>query len=105
MAVLREGKPAVTEFTVIDDNFTEGQALVEFNLLTGRTHQIRVHAAFIGAPVVGDTIYGFRKQRIKLKRNFLHAARLSFDHPRTGERLSLESPLPPVLAHIMEKLR
>ncbi len=105
MAVAREGKPAITEFNVIDDNFHEGQALVEFNLLTGRTHQIRVHAAFIGSPVVGDTVYGFRKQRIKLKRNFLHAARLSFEHPTTGERLHFESPLPVALSHIMEKMR
>ncbi len=105
MAVVRDGKSAVTEFTVLDDNFRNQQALVEFRILTGRTHQIRVHAAFIGCPVVGDTIYGFRKQRLKLKRNFLHAARLSFDHPETGERLQFESDLPVGLKQIMLKLR
>lgn len=105
MAVVREGKSAVTEFTVLDDNFRNQQALVEFRILTGRTHQIRVHAAFIGCPVVGDTIYGFRKQRLKLKRNFLHAARLSFDHPETGERMHFESDLPVGLKQIMLKLR
>lgn len=105
MAVVRDGKPAVTEFRVIDDNFLENRALVEFSLHTGRTHQIRVHAAFIGCPVVGDRVYGFRKQRVKLKRQFLHAARLSFDHPISGERLSFESPLPPGLRNLLEKLR
>lgn len=105
LAVLKEGKPAVTEFVVLDDNFRDGQALVEFKLLTGRTHQIRVHAMFIGCPVVGDKVYGFRKQRIGLKRNFLHAARLAFDHPTTGERVTFESPLPAVLEQIMAKLR
>lgn len=105
MAVVREGKPAITEFKVIDDNFKDGQALVELNLLTGRTHQIRVHMAFIGCPVVGDTVYGFRKQRLGLKRNFLHAARLSFDHPKTTDRLTFESPLPRGLQNILDKLR
>ncbi|MEQ8675726.1 MAG: RluA family pseudouridine synthase [Aggregatilineales bacterium] len=105
MAVVRSGKPAVTEFTVLDDNFRDQRALVEFRILTGRTHQIRVHAAFIGCPVVGDTIYGFRKQRLKLKRNFLHAARLSFDHPDTGERVQFESDLPVGLKQIMLKVR
>ncbi|GAB4530811.1 MAG: RluA family pseudouridine synthase [Anaerolineae bacterium] len=105
MAVIPSGKEAVTEFEVIDDNFREGQALVEFNLMTGRTHQIRVHAAFIGAPVVGDRVYGYRKQRIGLKRNFLHAARISFDHPTTGERMQFESGLPVGLQNLLDKLR
>jgi 23S rRNA pseudouridine1911/1915/1917 synthase len=61
--------------------------------------------AFIGCPVVGDTVYGFRKQRVRLKRLFLHAAALSFDHPATGERLHFESDLPPGLQNVMAKLR
>jgi 23S rRNA pseudouridine1911/1915/1917 synthase len=105
MAVLRSGKPAVTEFNVIDDNFRDHAALVEFNLLTGRTHQIRVHAAFINCPVIGDRVYGFRKQRIRMKRLFLHAHRLTFDHPTSGERLAFESPLPGGLRAVMDKLR
>jgi 23S rRNA pseudouridine1911/1915/1917 synthase len=105
MAVARGGKPAISEFTVMDDNFRDGQALVKVKLLTGRTHQIRVHMAFIGCPIVGDTVYGFRKQRIGLKRHFLHAAELRFTHPRTGERLHFESPLPVGLKDVMEKLR
>jgi 23S rRNA pseudouridine1911/1915/1917 synthase len=105
MAVIRAGRQAITEYAVIDDDFAGGQALVRMRLLTGRTHQIRVHMAFIGCPVVGDTVYGFRKQRIKLKRHFLHAAELAFDHPTTGERLHFKSPLPPGLQNVMEKLR
>ena len=105
MAVVREGKPAITEYRVIDTEFAEGQALVEVHILTGRTHQIRVHMAFIGCPVVGDTVYGFRKQRVGLKRHFLHAARLAFTHPTTGDRLQFESPLPAALKDTLEKLR
>lgn len=105
MAVSREGRPAITEYTVIDTNFREDQALVEVNLLTGRTHQIRVHMAFIGCPVVGDSVYGFRKQRVGMKRNFLHASKLGFEHPRTGEWLEFESPLPVGLRDLMSKLR
>lgn len=105
MAVVRGGKNAITEFTVIDDDFKNGQALVKLNILTGRTHQIRVHMAFIGCPVVGDRVYGFRKQRVSMKRHFLHAAELSFDQPTTGKRLSFTSPLPAGLQNILEKLR
>ncbi len=105
MAVLREGRPAVSEYTVIDDQFTGGFALVRVRLLTGRTHQIRVHMAFIDCPIVGDRVYGFRKQRVGLKRQFLHASELAFDHPVTGERLRFESPLPAGLQNILTKLR
>jgi 23S rRNA pseudouridine1911/1915/1917 synthase len=90
---------------VIEDSFVGGQAFVRIKLLTGRTHQIRVHMAFIGCPIVGDTVYGFRKQRVTLKRHFLHAAELSFDHPTTGERLHFTSPLSPGLQNIVDKLR
>lgn len=105
MAAVRDGKPAITEFKVIESDFREGQALVEVKLLTGRTHQIRVHMALIGCPIVGDTIYGFRKQRLGLKRHFLHAAKLAFDHPKTGERMTFELPLPAGLQNVLEKLR
>jgi 23S rRNA pseudouridine1911/1915/1917 synthase len=105
MAVTRKGKKAITEYKVIDIEFTDGQALLEVNLLTGRTHQIRVHLAFIGAPIVGDSVYGYRKQRVKMKRHFLHAAKLAFTHPVTGERLSFESPLPEDLKGHLERMR
>lgn len=105
MWVQRDGKPAQTEFTLLDDSFQGDRALVELRLLTGRTHQIRVHMAFIGCPVVGDAVYGFRKQRLKLKRLFLHAHELAFDHPATGERLRFAAPLPPSLQNALDKLR
>lgn len=101
MKVMRGGKPAVSEFMVID-RFKDGKALVRVRLLTGRTHQIRVHMAFIDCPIVGDTVYGYRKP--KIARQFLHAARLCFDHPRTGERLCFESPLPPYLQEYLDSL-
>jgi len=105
MAVRRDGKPAQTEFEVLDDDFQGNRALVRLKLLTGRTHQIRVHMAFIGCPVVGDAVYGYRKQRVKLKRQFLHAGELAFDHPASGERMRFESELPRGLADLMKKLR
>ena len=105
MAVVRGGRPAITEYQVVAEAFRDGQALVRVKLLTGRTHQIRVHMAFIGCPVVGDRVYGFRKQRVTLKRHFLHAAELAFDHPTTGERMRFTSPLPAGLQNVMVKLR
>lgn len=105
MAVVRDGRPAVTEYTVVDDEFIGKQALVKLTIFTGRTHQIRVHMAFIGCPIVGDMLYGFRKQRLGLKRHFLHADELAFDQPTTGERLQFSLPLPVGLQNVMEKLR
>jgi 23S rRNA pseudouridine1911/1915/1917 synthase len=104
MSVQLAGRPALSEFAVLE-TFENGQTLVQIRLLTGRTHQIRVHMAYIGAPVVGDRVYGYRKQRISLKGQFLHAAKLCFDHPRTGERLCFESPLPPHLEAVLANLR
>ena len=105
MAVRRGGKPAQTEFEVLDDDFQGDRALVKLKLLTGRTHQIRVHMAFIGCPLVGDAVYGYRKQRVKLKRQFLHAHELAFDHPVSGERMGFVSELPVGLRSVMAKLR
>lgn len=105
MSVQRGGKPAITEFEVLDDNFQEGRALVRLKLHSGRTHQIRVHMAFIGCPVVGDSVYGYRKQRVSLKRQFLHAAELGFEHPTTAERVQFQSPLPAGLQNLLDKLR
>jgi 23S rRNA pseudouridine1911/1915/1917 synthase len=102
MSVQRSGRRAVTEFDTTQ-RYKEGQALLRVKLLTGRTHQIRVHLAYIGAPVVGDTTYGYRRQRL-LRGQFLHATRLCFDHPRTGERLCFESPLPQRLQMVLDGL-
>ena len=81
------------------------QSYLEVKPQTGRTHQIRVHLAYIGHPVVGDEVYGYRKQRIKLKRHFLHAAELSFVHPVTGQPLNLIAPLPAELQAVLAELR
>lgn len=102
MAVIRDGKPAVTEFYVQD--FFQEQALLDVQPITGRTHQIRVHLAFINCPIVGDRVYGYRKQRIKLKRVFLHAYQISLDHPRSDQRMTFEAPLPVGLQNILDKL-
>lgn len=96
----REGQEAQTVFRRLARN--DEFSLLEAELLTGRTHQIRAHLAHIGHPVLGDEKYGdFELNRALrkrgLRRMFLHAAALSFDHPATGERLVVRSPLPPEL--------
>jgi 23S rRNA pseudouridine1911/1915/1917 synthase len=73
-------------------------------LETGRTHQIRVHLAAIDLPVSGDPVYG-RPGDLGLARQFLHAARLAFDHPWTGERVDVSAPLPPDLAAALDLAR
>jgi 23S rRNA pseudouridine1911/1915/1917 synthase len=102
MAVVHDGREAVTEYHVLE-NYAY-HSLLDVFPKTGRTHQIRVHLAFIGCPVVGDTVYGPRKQRIKMKRHFLHAAAITFGLPDGGNRLTVESPLPPSLQNILDKL-
>jgi 23S rRNA pseudouridine1911/1915/1917 synthase len=105
MTVLARGRPAITEFEVTDNQFKGGQALVTLKPRTGRTHQIRVHMHFIGCPVVGDTVYGMRRKYPNFARHFLHAATLSFDHPRSGKRLTFTAPLPAELTKLLELLR
>jgi 23S rRNA pseudouridine1911/1915/1917 synthase len=83
-------RDAVTHFEV--ERLLDGHALLDVRLETGRTHQIRVHLAAIGLPVVGDPVYGVRDP--ELGRQFLHAWRLAFRHPVTGEQVEVESPLP-----------
>jgi 23S rRNA pseudouridine1911/1915/1917 synthase len=80
------------------------RTLLETRLETGRTHQIRVHLEAIGLPVSGDPVYGVRGD-LGLGRQFLHAHALAFDHPTTGERITLESPLPDDLAAALERAR
>ncbi|XRG79670.1 RluA family pseudouridine synthase [Rossellomorea sp. GAMAL-10_SWC] len=95
-------KEAVTHFRVLErfDEFT----LVECQLETGRTHQIRVHMKYIGYPLAGDPKYGPRKT-IDIDGQALHAAVLGFNHPRTNEYLEFSSPIPKVLENIIEQLR
>ena len=104
MAVVRSGgRESRTEFT-IREAFPE-YTLVEAKPLTGRTHQIRIHFASIGHPLVGDPVYGYRRQRLPLERQFLHAARLAFALPSTGERAEFHSDLPVDLEAVLESLR
>ncbi|MGI6213813.1 MAG: RluA family pseudouridine synthase [Christensenellales bacterium] len=102
MAVVEEGREAVTSFKVLQrfDKFT----LAEFKLQTGRTHQIRVHAKYIGHPVAGDRAYGPR-EHYNLRGQLLHAGKIEFTHPATGERMSFTSDLPPYFAEFLAKLR
>ena len=95
MAVVRDktARHAVTHYTVLKKlkgNYT----LVKLRLETGRTHQIRVHMAYIGHPLLGDEVYGPKKSPFKLKGQVLHAKILGFVHPATGEYMEFETPLP-----------
>lgn len=95
-------RDAVTHFELIE--LLPRHALLRVRLETGRMHQIRVHLAAIGLPVSGDPVYGVARD-IDLERQFLHAARLAFEHPFTGERLEVESPLPGDLEAALERAR
>lgn len=98
----KKPKAAETHFTIRQewDEFS----LLEIRPLTGRTHQIRVHFAALGHPVVGDTKYGRKKTKLQMPRMFLHALQLAFVHPATKERVEFSSPLPQELNEFLEKL-
>lgn len=102
MAVDPEGREAFTEWKVLER--LKNGALLEVHILTGRTHQIRVHMQYIHHPVAGDPIYG-AKNGIKASRLMLHAWKLSFDHPRTGERLSFVAEPPQEYMKILDRVR
>jgi 23S rRNA pseudouridine1911/1915/1917 synthase len=107
------GREAITHYTVqkrIDSKYGKF-SLLELQIDTGRTHQIRVHLASLGHPVVGDTLYGAPREirgknqpTLSLPRNFLHAAKLVFQHPRSGQSLSLAVPLPPQLEEFLRQI-
>ena len=92
MAVVPDGREAVTHWQVVDSQ--KGLTHLTCRLETGRTHQIRVHMAYLGHPLLGDTVYGGKKPVPGLAGQCLHAAQLTFTHPSTGERLTVEAPLP-----------
>lgn len=106
MAVVAAGKPALTRYQILQ-RFA-AHTYVHIELETGRTHQIRVHFAHLGYPLVGDSQYAGKRYAAAppvFHRQALHAIRLSLTHPRTGERLSWESPLPEDLRLLLLKLR
>jgi len=105
----REGREARTDWRVLLR--LKGYTLIEAGLHTGRTHQIRVHFSALGCPVVGDTLYGAPRQERavstllpSLNRNFLHASRIAFAHPRTSQRIEIRAPLPSELADFVALL-
>ncbi len=104
MAVIeRNSKNAVTHFQVLERY--NHHTLIEARLETGRTHQIRVHMAYIGHPVVGDTVYGFMKQKFDTNGQLLHARLLGFIHPRRGEYMEFEAPLPDYFQNIIRIIK
>ena len=105
MAVCRpgEGREAVTHWQVVDSH--DGYSHITCRLETGRTHQIRVHMAHIGHPLLGDPVYGVKRPFPGLTGQCLHAAQLTFTHPSTGECMTVEAPLPAWFTSVLEKLK
>ena len=105
-AVVASGKPSVTHYDTLEAH--RAASLLEIHLETGRTHQIRVHMAALRHPCVGDLTYGADPTlaaRLGLQRQWLHAVRLGFEHPGTGEYVEFTSEYPPDLAHALDVLR
>lgn len=104
MAVVADGKPSKTEWHVLER--LQGATYLDVHLLTGRTHQIRVHMLSVGHPLLGDKIYAPNlKCAVRIPRLMLHAYSLAFTHPRTGERLMFCAPLPDAFEQTLQKLR
>ncbi|WP_461204335.1 RluA family pseudouridine synthase [Clostridium sp. DL1XJH146] len=103
MAIVKDGKRAVTHFQVLER--FEKNTLIKCKLETGRTHQIRVHMRYLGFPLVGDPIYGFKNAKYKLNGQLLHAQRLGFLHPSSGEYVEFSTELPDYFDDILGKLR
>ena len=104
MSVTKSGRRAITHYRVLE-RFDAGYTLCEFSLKTGRTHQIRVHAKYLGHPVVGDKEYGYKSNKFKLNGQLLHARRLEFVHPTTGEKVSFDAPLPDYFQNVLKKIK
>lgn len=102
MAITADGKPAVTHYRVLQR--FKHYTYVECVLETGRTHQIRVHMASIGHPLLGDEVYGRRSDKYKCEGQCLHAMTLGFHHPRTGEYIEVNAPLSPYFEHLLAVL-
>ena len=104
MAINSDGKRAVTHYEVLEQ-YDKGVSLVKCTLETGRTHQIRVHMSSIGHPLVGDLVYGYKRQKFNIEGQALHAKTLGFIHPRTKEYMEFTSELPNYFKELLEKLR
>ena len=104
MDIVEYGRRAVTHYEVLEQ-YDKGVSLIKCTLETGRTHQIRVHMASIGHPLVGDQTYGFKKQKFKIEGQALHAKTLGFIHPSTGEYIEFTSDLPEYFEKLIKKLR
>lgn len=102
MAVRKDGKKAVTHFDVIERY--KGYTYLDVKIDTGRTHQIRVHMAEIGYPIVGDGVYSNGKNPFGVTGQMLHAKSLEFKHPTTGKTMKLEAPLPEYFTDVLQKL-
>jgi 23S rRNA-/tRNA-specific pseudouridylate synthase len=96
--------PAITHY-VVRHAYGTSAALVELTLDTGRQHQIRLHLAHLGHPVLGDRVYGTPRAAAAASRQMLHAWTLAFPHPLTGARIAVQAPLPEDFARMREKLR
>ncbi len=97
------GREAVSEYQTLE-SFPK-HTLLEFHPLTGRTHQIRVHCAFLGCPIVGDRVYGWKKTSLPIERQFLHASRIKITLPDEAQPREFQAPLPPDLQEVLNTLR
>ncbi len=102
MDVTFDGREAITEYEVVKR--FKSHTLVKCRILTGRTHQIRVHLKYLGHPVVGDKAYGFKKQKFNLNGQLLHSHLLTVKHPTTGEEMTFTAPLPRHFTEVISKL-
>ncbi|MCT8976059.1 RluA family pseudouridine synthase [Clostridium sp. CX1] len=103
IAVVKDGRRAVTHYRVLET--LKNNTLIECRLETGRTHQIRVHMAYISHPLVGDPVYGHKKQRFNLEGQMLHAKKLGFIHPTTGKYIEFHCDIPEHFKRVLDILR
>ncbi|MDW8799611.1 RluA family pseudouridine synthase [Clostridium sp. A1-XYC3] len=103
IAVVKDGRRAVTHYRVLET--LKNNTLIECRLETGRTHQIRVHMAYISHPLIGDPVYGHKKQRFNLEGQMLHAKKLGFIHPTTGKYIEFHCDIPEHFKRVLDILR